>query len=451
VRSGTGAGIGALSEHDLPDAVFTVPRRWGFCTELVGATLPSPDDAWMEAQRVAARRGCAIERLVVVGDRSLAHDGDVSRLRQLDQLAGVETRVVAARDVFATGVELPRETLRYSLWDGELWCGKAGPGEHRWRLSTVASDLRAARAATAALRRVPDVVLGAGAQAALEEPLLEAASVARRLAAVLCPGIDGKDCSALHGLWPYLRILGLAADPNRHRAFFDAALGTLAGRGGFGRVLVSGAADQGMLARVASAYAAASAPFDGTVVDVCGTPLALVNAYAQRCHLSVRTLVADARDFAASQPFDVVCTHSLLPNLPVTERPRLVERWARLLRRDGKLVTVTRIDPEGTSSPAGPSQAHAFGEQVRREAVRWRDLLEVSPDDLGAAAQRYAASTIVHAPPRSTDEVVNLLERAGFAVERLEVKEVAGPSGGRDAAPATARTAVYAELVASRR
>jgi SAM-dependent methyltransferase len=446
-RSGDDAGIRALSEHDLADAVFRVPRRWGFCTELVGAARPSPDGAWIEAQRVAARRGCAIERLLVVGDRSLVYDDDVSRLRELDRLAGVETRVVAARDVFAAGIEPPR----YSLWDGELWCGNAGQGEHGWQLSTVVGDLRAARSATAALRRVPDVVVRTGEQAALEEPLVEAASVARRLAPALCPGIDGYDCSAYHGLWPYLRILGLAADPNRHRAFFDAAFGSLAGEGGFDRVLVSGAADQGMLARVASSYAAASASLEAMVIDLCRTPLALVTAYAQRRNLAVRTVVSDVRDFAATHPFDVICTHSLLPRLSPPERPHLVARWARLLRHGGKLVTVTRIDPGGTPSPAGPSQAGAFGEQVRREAVRWRELLEDSPDDLGAAARQYAASTIVHAPPRSADELVDLLTRGGFAVEHLEVREVAGPTGGRDAAPATARTAMYGELVASRR
>jgi SAM-dependent methyltransferase len=387
----------------------------------------------------------------VVGDRSLAYNKDVSRLRELDRLAGIKTRAVAASDVFAAGVEPPQASLRYSLWDGELWCGRAGEGEHDWRLSTVTGDLRAARAATAVLRRVPDVVVGAGAQAALEEPLVEAAAAARRLAPELCPGIDGYDCSASHGLWPYLRILGLAADPNRHRAFFDAAFRSLAGGGGFDRVLVSGAADQGMLARVASAYAAASAPLDATVVDLCRTPLALVDAYAQPRGLVVRTVVADVRDFAASQPFDVMCTHSLLPRLSARERPRLVERWARLLRPGGKLVTVTRTDPDGSPSPAGPTQAHAFGEQARREAGRWRDLLEVSPDELGAAARRYAASTIMHAPPRSADELVDLLTLGGFVVESLEVREVAGPTGGRDAAPATARTALYAELVAARR
>jgi SAM-dependent methyltransferase len=206
-----------------------------------------------------------------------------------------------------------------------------------------------------------------------------------------------------------------------------------------------------MLARVASAYAGAATPLDATVVDLCRTPLALTTAYAQRCLLPARTLVADIREFTASRPFDVVCTHSLLPRLPGPERPRVVERWASLLRPGGKLVTVTRIDPEGKPSPAAPSQAHAFGERVRREAARWRELLEVSPDELGAAAREYAASTIVYAPPRSVDELVELVTGGGFTVERLEVREVAGPTGGRDAAPATARTAMYGELVASRR
>jgi SAM-dependent methyltransferase len=448
-RSGGDAGTRDLLVQDLAGVVFAAPRRSGFCTELVGAA-PPPDGGWVEAQRAAARRGCAIERLVVVGDHSLANNEHVVRLCELDRRAGVKTRIVAARDVFSAGVEPPRETLRYSLWDGELWCGQAGQGEQSWTLSTIAADLRAARAATAVLRRVPDVAACSAEDASLEEPLFEAASAAMRLAPKLCPGLDGYNCSAYHRVWPHLRILGLAADPNRHRSFFDGALGSVANAGGFDRVLVSGAADQGMLARVASAYAAAATPFEATVVDVCRTPIALVAAYAHRRGIAARMVVADVREFTADRPFDVVCTHSLLPRLPGPERPRLVERWAELLRPGGKLVTVTRIDPEGEPGPAAPSQAHAFGERVRREAARWRQLLEALPDELGEAARDYAASTIVHAPPRSADELVELLTRGGFAVERLDVREVAGPTGGRDAAPATARTAVYGELVASR-
>jgi SAM-dependent methyltransferase len=387
----------------------------------------------------------------VVGDHSLAHDERVVGLCELDRRAGVKTRIVAARDVFRAGVEPARETMRYSLWDDELWCGQAGQRERSWTLSTVPTDLRAARAATAALRRIPDAEACSSEHESLEEPLFDAASAALRLAPALCPGLDGYDCSASHRVWPHLRILGVAADPNRHRSFFDSAFGGVANAGGFDRVLVSGAADQGMLARVASAYAAAGAPLDATVVDVCRTPLALTTAYARRCLLPARTVVADIREFTASRPFDVVCTHSLLPRLPGPERPCLVERWASLLRPGGKLVTVTRIDPEGKPGSAAPAQAHAFGERVRREGAQWRELLEVSPDELGVAARDYAASTIVYAPPRSVDELVDLVTVGSFTVERIDVREVVGPTGGRDAAPATARTAVYGELVASRR
>ncbi|HET6474059.1 MAG TPA: hypothetical protein VFG38_19635, partial [Pseudomonadales bacterium] len=45
--------------------------------------------------------------------------------------------------------------------------------------------------------------------------------LARHLADALCRAANGRDhCGALHGVWPELRMLGLAAEPSRHAAFY---------------------------------------------------------------------------------------------------------------------------------------------------------------------------------------------------------------------------------------
>ena len=67
-----------------------------------------------------------------------------------------------------------------------------------------------------------------------------------RLSAPLAFAWAGRYCTSScrwhHGIWQYLRILGLVSSAARHRAFFEGALGALAEDGGYRRVLVSGAA-----------------------------------------------------------------------------------------------------------------------------------------------------------------------------------------------------------------
>src|SRR5262245_36311726 len=102
-----------------------------------------------------------------------------------------------------------------------------------------------------------------------QEPLELSAPLARRLAPQLChkDPASGESCAWQHGLWQYLRILGMNHSPRAHAAFLLEALAATA-RPGM-RVLVSGAADYSMLAHVLAATRAAEV----TVLDVCETPL----------------------------------------------------------------------------------------------------------------------------------------------------------------------------------
>lgn len=284
---------------------------------------------------------------------------------------------------------------------------------------------------------------------AVEEPLLASAPLARLVASTLCRG-----CEWYHGTWQYLRLLGLAAAPERHRAFFAEVLGSLARGGRHPAVLVTGAADYSMLAHVVAAYrqgGRTAADLNLGVVDRCATPVVLGAWFAGLSGTPLQTSVADVLDLPPRAPVDVVCTHSFLSQFAPDRRPALVARWRGLLRPGGKAVTTTRISPSGAPGTVRftPAQTHAYAERALVEARRLAPALDLEPPALADRARRYAENIAVHTVT-STDEVVRLLEDGGLRVEHLEVREVEGPATPGTWGPSTSQSASYAEIVARR-
>lgn len=274
-----------------------------------------------------------------------------------------------------------------------------------------------------------------------DEKLLEqSAPLARSLADSLCRTPNGNDhCGALHGVWPDLRLLKLAAEPARHAAFYQESL---AGRAE--RVLVSGCADWGMLAAVVAAYR--NAPLDVTVIDRCSTPLLLCAWYGAEVGVPVRTVLADAIQFDAYESFDVVCTHSLLTYYPLEGRQRLVANWQRLLRGGGAVVTVTRLSGPKGPADATEGRAERFAELVLERLAQTG--IDRDPAMLRARAQRFAGAQVSH-PVGDADDVRALFETQGFDLIRLDVREIEGAMGR--APVGAARSGTYAEIVAVKR
>jgi len=283
------------------------------------------------------------------------------------------------------------------------------------------------------------------------ERLEASAPLARALAAQLCTTKLGHDsCAALHGVWQDLRRLGLAAAPQRHAEFFSRFLARGEPSSRPRRVLISAAADSGMLELVVSAHRSAELAVEPTVVDWCPTPLLLCASYGAQVSVPVRTVAADLLAHHEPAAFDVVCTHSVLRSFPPAAQSDVLRHWRASLRPGAALVTVTRIDPDGDAQPsASPAQADAFA--ARAEAAARRiPALALDPAEIGARARRFAAAGVSH-PVGTEQELVALVEGSGFAIEHLEVRTIAGALTSAEAAPGALQGAHYAELVAIRR
>lgn len=282
--------------------------------------------------------------------------------------------------------------------------------------------------------------------AELEEPVREAASIARRLAPDLCG-----DCAWYHALYPQLRLLDLAGTPERQADFYLEAFRPLASAGDHLRVAITGTADTCMLAHLLWAYREEGADPRVTIVDRCATPLRLCERYAGRVSADVRTVTSDVLRWETEERFDLVTTHAFIGMLPHARQAELVARWQAVLRPGGRLVTVARIDPDWSPDCPGfsPGQVEAFAELVAGRARERQDVLGVDPAALAEAARDYAVRMRSFPFARSED-LVALLEDGGFALERLDLVRLSGNAAAGQSGPGTHRPGTFAHFVARR-
>jgi SAM-dependent methyltransferase len=287
-----------------------------------------------------------------------------------------------------------------------------------------------------------------------EEPLLESAPLAWRLAPDLCrkDPATGESCAWIHGFWQYLRLLGLASTPSLHVGFFTEALTSRTADMATPRVLISGAADYSMLALVLGAYRARDVRPDVTVVDRCATPLMLNRWFAERAAREISTRLCDILEYSEARPFDVVCTHSFLSEFPREYWPRLLEKWRALLRPGGAAVTINRVRPGSGPAPARftPEQAGTLRAAVLENARTLPRASGADPMLLVQAAETYASRRRTWAA-QSREQLLALFENAGFSVDSLSLGPVASSAAAGVSGPTTPGSTDYARIVASRR
>ena len=291
-------------------------------------------------------------------------------------------------------------------------------------------------------------------QPLVDEPLVESAPLAHRLARELCrkDPATGEDCAWYHGFWQYMRVMNIAKISGGHVDFLVEALRSAARAGRFARVLVSGSADYSMSAHALCAYRAEGAALELEVIDLCETPIALTRWYAERVGAPVTGYASDILGFESARPYDVVVTNSFLGYFDLPSRTRLFERWARLLRPGGKLIITNRIRPGVGYEPVGftGDQARVLRDTVRREAERWREVFAFDPEEVAGWADAYAARRRP-VPVRSSAEVLELLREHGFRVDCCDTATAAGRGeGGAVSGPTTAEAADYVRVVATR-
>ena len=283
------------------------------------------------------------------------------------------------------------------------------------------------------------------------EALVVTAPVARGFALKHCPHALGGDCTWYHGVWQYLRALGvLKRTPGGDGAFFAETLSKLAATSR--RVLVSGSADDAMALLAIEAFRDARMPLDLTVIDRCEAPLAMSRWSGKRMGHNLATDRVDVLEYASESPYDVITTSSFLSYFDEDGRSRLFARWASLLRPGGKLLLTNRLRSTALSGSIGfgAEQADVFCATARREAEKHRDILDIDPTVLEAWVREYTARLVTF-PLRSVSDLSALLRAAGFVADRIETTVFPGTARSTAlSGPTSAGRAEYVRLLATR-
>lgn len=284
------------------------------------------------------------------------------------------------------------------------------------------------------------------------EPLTLSAPLSRRLAATCCkppPDGQGDSCESYHGLWPYLRIMGLGKTLSGLGDRFVEAIQSCADEwrewapGRTPRVLVSGSADYSMLAHVLHVSQARARPVEVVVLDRCETPLRSSLWYAQQVgHTGCTTVCSDVLDFRTDQRFDLIVTSSFLGYFNPAQRVQLFHAYAGLLNEGGRLVFTNRLrsGPEDQQVGFSPAQADKFVAQVLALEPGLPPECRAEPGDLEQLARRYVALFHTYSV-NNVASVERLAEASGLVPLCLEVanhaatqSEVSGPTTS-DASP----------------
>lgn len=268
----------------------------------------------------------------------------------------------------------------------------------------------------------------------------EAIALALAEAPGLCAGNPFGNCSWYHASWPVLKGLGVFVSLKSDDDFLLPRL-RAALAGGARRILISGTADAGLLARIAACRDAAPDGLDITVLDCCPTPLALCRQYAALAGLPIRTVQADILTYIeGAEPYDLICTHSFLTFFDAGQRRQLVKQWHALLRPGGAVLTAQRVRPDETALitryPA--EEVVALQDKAERLAARHGAALGVDAGLARHSAWLYGAHHHTHLIA-DADELRAPFDAAGFALVHFAPPPADAPVADVPGAPGNAQ------------
>ncbi len=264
----------------------------------------------------------------------------------------------------------------------------------------------------------------------------------------LCAQNQFGDCTWYHASWPVLKALGVFISLKSDDDFLLPAIQN-AIVGGARRILISGAADAGMLARLASCLP--SAPdMQITVLDCCPTPLALCQQYADLAGFTIQTIQADILTYSDSSAYDLICTHSFLTFFVAQQRQKLVQQWHRLLRPGGVVITAQRVRPGESELITRYPEQEVLLLQDKAEAcaAAHGQALNVSIALARHSAWLYGAHHSTHLIANA-DELRAPFDASGFIMEHFSPPASDSPIADVPGAPSNSQ-AVRWRIVARR-
>jgi len=181
------------------------------------------------------------------------------------------------------------------------------------------------------------------------------------------------------------------------------------------RILIAGSADAGLLRTLLDCTTAR--PLAITVVDLCPTPLALIDRLQAPPEVSITTQVADLTEPLALGGFDLIFSHSMLPFVPSALRGQVLDTLGNALSADGQMV-VSVIVGARTTAEDRQTARQAWYDKVLKAVDTLPDMAallgDAKQDLLRDYAQRFRYMDDTFA---TTEELATLLEAHGYSIQ----------------------------------
>jgi hypothetical protein len=161
----------------------------------------------------------------------------------------------------------------------------------------------------------------------------------------LCSSEHG--CAPYHKTWSFLRLFERGGALPAGEAFYREQLESVVVRGGK-RVLLSGAADTGLMALVLKVFSDLGVAPDITLVDLCSTVIEQNRLFCADLKIDAVLFKGSIHDYAGD-PFDAIFAHSFMLFFPKNELTSLARTWRNLLKDDGIVLSTdymaTSLEP----------------------------------------------------------------------------------------------------------
>jgi len=243
------------------------------------------------------------------------------------------------------------------------------------------------------------------------------------------------DCSWYHGSWHLLKALGVVSTSAIHEHSLEKLIQLAVADMSAVRILVTGSSDETLVRIAQQSCQALGIDARLTAVDICATPLAFMQAFADEHRIELETCRSDILEFEPVNRFDIILTHAFMGYFDDVQRPALVNRWRQLLTDRGRIITIQRVRP--ADSPAlvrfTPEQSARFVATAIEAAQASGQYQPSEIDAIQAAASDFAKNFVNHAiTSRTALESLFIDADLDFQVleyHHLEQKgELSGPS-----------------------
>lgn len=248
-------------------------------------------------------------------------------------------------------------------------------------------------------------------------------------------------CNWYHGAWQYLRILDCVSAPQWHEEFYTKEILCAIENIEHPTILISGAADYSMLHLVIEATKESKKHIYIDMVDLCGTPIKICKWYLAElakeepsCYskYSVETEISNIALFDRGIKYDIICTDAFLTRFSSNETPSIVEKWRKLLKENGKIITTIRLlQSSSLKDRSFASQSVDINLFLKKVKERYRLFPKtsdcISINELSFLAARYIIR-IKSNPFKNIDDIKKLFLNSGLYVDDKEsiVVEVPG-------------------------